>query len=138
QITEPECTPTHIPSKPASPETLNLFDESRTITPPALTGPAARPRIVLKLGKRKTQSEETTVEGKSDVSAKKAKFTESNDEVKNAEPHLPVEEIAEERVIDDSALASEAQQHVEATDCSTRLTSLNFSDIKSVDTAPAS
>ncbi|KAH0015381.1 hypothetical protein KCU78_g8213, partial [Aureobasidium melanogenum] len=138
QTTEPECTPTHIPSKPASPETLNLFDESRTITPPGLADPATRPRIVLKLGKRKTQSEETTVEGKSDVSAKKAKFTESNDEVKNAEPHLPVEEIAEERTIDDSALASEVQQHVEATICSTRLTSLNFSDIKSVDTAPAS
>ncbi|KAG9593777.1 hypothetical protein KCU77_g4691, partial [Aureobasidium melanogenum] len=137
QTTEPESTPTHIPSEPASLETLNVFDGSRTITPPALTGPAARPRIVLKLGKRKTQSEENTVEGKSDVSAKKAKLTESNDEVKNAKPHLPVKETAEERIIDDSALASEAQQHVEATNGSTRLTSLNFSDIKSVYAAPA-
>ncbi|KAG9838296.1 hypothetical protein KCU98_g10169, partial [Aureobasidium melanogenum] len=138
QIAEPEGTPTRIPSKPASPETLKLFDGSRPISPPALTDPAARPRIVLKLGKRKTQSGENTVEGKSDVSAKKAKLTESNDEVENAKPHLPVEEIAEECTIDDSALAPEAHQHVEATDGSTRLTSLNFSEIKSVDVAPAS
>ncbi|KAH0369726.1 hypothetical protein KCU65_g3141, partial [Aureobasidium melanogenum] len=138
QTTKPESTPTHVPSTPASPETLNVFDGSRAIAPSAPTGPIARPKIVLKLGRGKKRSGDNTEERSSAASAKKAKLTGSDDEVKDAKPHLPDEEVAEERTIDDSALASEAQQHVEVTDGSTRLTSLAFSDIKSVDAAPSS
>ncbi|KAG9673622.1 hypothetical protein KCU95_g16754, partial [Aureobasidium melanogenum] len=133
QPTKPKCTPT-----PASPEILSTFDGSRIIAPSALADSASRPRIVLKLGRSKKRSGDNALEEDSAASAKKAKLTESDDEVKDAKPHLPDGEVAEERTIDDSALASKAQQHVEVTDGSMHLTSLTFSNIKCVDAAPSS
>ncbi|KAG9946351.1 hypothetical protein KCU85_g6632, partial [Aureobasidium melanogenum] len=132
QPTKPDGTPT-----PASPETLSAFDGSRIIAPSALAD-YSRPRIVLKLGRSKKRSVDNTLEEDSAASAKKAKLTESDDEVKDAKPHLPDGEVAEERTIDDSALASKAQQHVEVTDGSMHLTSLTFSNIRCVDAAPSS
>lgn len=146
RTTEPEGTPTHVPSQPASPETLGLLDGSRAIAPSVLVDQSARPSIVLKLGKGKkrehnTAAENEEIEGKSAASAKKAKLTEDYD-ARQAESHLPVKGAANERTHevarDHPALASEAQ-HVETTDGSTRLIStLAFSDTKSIDIAPSS
>lgn len=146
RINEPEGTPTHVPVQPASPETLDLLDGSRAIAPSVSFDQSARPRIVLKLGKGKkrehnTAAENEEIEAKSAASAKKAKLTEYDD-AREAESHLPVKDAADERTHevarDVPVLASEAQ-HVEATDGSMRLiSSLTFSDIKSIDVAPSS
>lgn len=129
RTTEPEGTPTYVPSKRTSPETLTTAD-----------GPDARPKIVLKLGKGKKRKHNNKIEEEA-ASAKKAKLTESGDEVKDAEPHLPVKVVADERTIEvdrnDPASAPEVQE-VEATNGSTHLTSMTFSDIKAIDIAPSS
>lgn len=146
QTTEPEGTPTHIPSKPASPEILDLLSESRTIAPSVLAGSSARPRIVLKLGKGKKREHDTATkdeksERESLASAKKAKLTELIHGTREAESPLLVEDVANERTHEvashDAALTSEVQ-HVIATDNITHLTFLTFSDLKFLDTAPSS
>ncbi|KAK6003830.1 hypothetical protein QM012_008680 [Aureobasidium pullulans] len=112
------------------------------------TDPAARPRIVLKFGKGKKRKHGTTVtsegnktEGEEAASVKKARLTQSDGNVTNAKPHLPVEDVAEERKLEvassEPAAASEVQ-HAEATNSNTHLTTLAFSDIKFIGSAPSS